>query len=47
MEPGSSDLTDGTFPFAAVLEQLPAAVIVLDEDGQIRYWNEEAKRLFG
>jgi PAS domain S-box-containing protein len=47
MESGVADPMGGGLPLAPVLEQLPAAVVVLDRDGQIRYWNGEAQRLFG
>ena len=34
-------------PLQAVLEQLPAVVVVLDKEGRICWWNGEATRLFG
>jgi PAS domain S-box-containing protein len=43
-----SPMTGGSLPsHQAVLEQLPAAVVVLDREGRICYWNGGATRLFG
>ncbi|WP_336337198.1 PAS domain S-box protein [Haloarcula brevis] len=33
--------------FSAIVQSVPAAVVVIDADGSIQFWNDGAERLFG